>query len=154
VRVKTENVSAVHLFIPAFGDSALFKKAAGLKTIEIDGASFPLRPIDGMAGIQGYYYKVGGKWGGKPPADGLRKRHGLQGPIDDAFMDRFVMVKPTGRPMNSKTADWAEKEFQHATDHWRKQFRGDAPVKKDIEVTREDILYSNLVLWGDPMSNA
>ena len=27
----------------------------------------------------------------------LRKRHGLQGPIDDAFMDSFLIVKPTGK---------------------------------------------------------
>ncbi len=82
------------------------------------------------------------------------KKSGLQGPIDDAFMDAFVMVKPTGRPMNSKTAEWAEKEMKHAADHWRKQFRGDAPMKKDTEVTDADIANSNLVLWGDPMSNS
>ena len=28
--------------------------------------------------------------------DGLRKKHGLQGPIDDAFMERFLFVRPTG----------------------------------------------------------
>ena len=28
--------------------------------------------------------------GDRPSADGLAKRHGLQGPIDDAFMDSFV----------------------------------------------------------------
>ena len=31
---------------------------------------------------------------GGPPA-GLVKRHGLQGPIDDALMDSFVFVTPT-----------------------------------------------------------
>ena len=37
----------------------------------------------------------GGSWAGLSlPA---AKRPSLQGPIDDAFMDRFVMVKPTGR---------------------------------------------------------
>ncbi len=44
--------------------------------------------------------------------------------------------------------------MKHATDHWRKQFRGDAPVKDDTEITDADIANSNLVLWGDPMSNA
>ena len=27
----------------------------------------------------------------------LRKRHDLQGPIDDAFMDSFLMVRPPAR---------------------------------------------------------
>ena len=37
--------------------------------------------------------------GSRSPSDDdgtLRKRHGLQGPIDDAFMDSFLMVRPTG----------------------------------------------------------
>ncbi len=102
-------------------------------------------------------YKKGadGKWTERASFDaGLHKIHGLQGPIDDAFMDSFVMVKPTGRPMNSKTAEWAEKEMKHAAEHWRKQFRGDAPVKADTEIKDEDIKNNNLILWGDPMSNA
>lgn len=154
VRIKTQNVSSVRIMIPAFGENSLFAQAKGLKTAEIDGVSFPLPEIDGMAGIQAQFYKVGGKWGTKPEAATPRKRHGLQGPIDDAFMDQFVMVKPTGRPMHAKTADWVAKEMKHATDHWRKQFRGDAPVKNDTDITRDDMLFGNLVLWGDPMSNA
>ena len=44
--------------------------------------------------------------------------------------------------------------MKHAVDHWRQQFRGDAPVKNDTEITDDDIANSNLVLWGDPSSNA
>jgi hypothetical protein len=83
----------------------------------------------------------------------LRKRHGLQGPIDDAFMDRFIMVAPTGTPMHEKTGEWVKAEMAHAIDHWRRQFRGEAIVKKDSETTDADIAASNLVLWGDPASN-
>ncbi len=83
-----------------------------------------------------------------------RKTHGLQGPIDDAFMDRFLMVRPTGQPLNEKVGTWAAGEMKHAVEHWRKQFRGDAPVKDDSAVTAEDIASSNLILWGDPSSNA
>src|SRR3546814_8520758 len=36
---------------------------------------------------------------------------------------------------------------------WRQQFRGDARVKKDTEITEADIAQHNLVLWGDPQSN-
>jgi len=83
----------------------------------------------------------------------LRKTHGLQGPIDDAFMDSFIMVRPTGRAMNEKTGAWAVSEMNHAIDHWRRQFRGDAPVKDDSKVTDEDIADNNLILWGDSQSN-
>jgi hypothetical protein len=85
--------------------------------------------------------------------DTLRKRHGLQGPIDDAFMDSFLMVKPTGEPINEKVGVWAKGEMNHAIDHWRKQFRGEARVKNDDAVTDEDVAAHNLILWGDPSSN-
>ena len=49
-----------------------------------------------------------------PPAGtyipSLAKRHGLQGPIDDAFMDSFLMVHPTGQPLNEKVGTWAAAE--------------------------------------------
>ena len=88
------------------------------------------------------------------PATGLRKRHGLQGPIDDAFMDSFLMVRPTGQAANPKIGNWVAREMDHAITHWRQQFRGDARVKGDSEVNEEDIARHNLVLWGDPSSNA
>jgi hypothetical protein len=83
----------------------------------------------------------------------LAKRPGLQGPIDDAFLDSFLMVRPTGTPLNDKVGKWAAGEMAHATEHWRKQFRGDAPIKDDTAISDEDIASHNLVLWGDPQSN-
>jgi hypothetical protein len=89
----------------------------------------------------------------RAPDKGLHKRHGLQGPIDDAFLDRFLMVRPTGKPLHERSAAWVKAEMQHALDNWRSQFRGDAPVKDDTAVTDDDIAGSNLILWGDPSSN-
>jgi hypothetical protein len=96
-----------------------------------------------------------GKWQRVDSADDgkLAKRHGLQGPIDDAFLDRFVMLRPTGKPLNDKVGAWAKAEMEHAIDHWRRQFRGDAIQRDDTNVTESDIADSNLVLWGDPSSN-
>ena len=79
---------------------------------------------------------------GKPPG-GLAKRPGLQGPIDDAFMDSFLMVQPTGTPMNEKLGAWTERERKFAVEQWRKQFRGDAPMKLDTAVTDADIAANN-----------
>lgn len=83
----------------------------------------------------------------------LCKRPGLQGPIDDAFMDSFLMVRPTGRPMHESVGRWAASELAHATNEWRRQFRGLARVKDDSAVSEEDIHNHHLVLWGDPSSN-
>ena len=83
----------------------------------------------------------------------LQKLHGLQGPIDDAFMDSFIMVRPTGKPMNGQTGAWVQSEMAHAIEHWRRQFRGEARVKDDAAIDENDIASSNLVLWGDPSSN-
>ena len=91
-----------------------------------------------------------------PPVPGttLAKRHDLQGPIDDAFMDRFVFVTPTGQPKSAKLGEWVKQEETRAIEHWRRQFRGEAPVKNDNAITDADIATSNLILWGDPASNA
>jgi len=98
--------------------------------------------------------KLGEEWGLADPAtEGIRKRHGLQGPIDDAFMDSFLMVRPTGKPQKGAVGEWVAKEMNHAITHWRQQFRGDARVKDDRNVSDEDIANHNLVLWGDPASN-
>jgi len=104
-----------------------------------------------------HFTKTAGKWAVSPVADdaagALAKRPGLQGPIDDAFFDSFLMVRPTGAPLNDNVGQWAATEMGHAIDHWRKQFRGTAPTRADVEITDEDIASHNLVLWGDPQSN-
>ena len=41
--------------------------------------------------------------------------------------------------MNEKVGQWADAEMKHAIDHWRRQFRGDARVKDDKDVTDADI---------------
>jgi hypothetical protein len=83
----------------------------------------------------------------------LFKTHGVQGPIDDAFLDSFIMVRPTGKPLNETVGKWAQAEMAHAVAHWRSQFRGDARVRDDKDVNDADIANSNLILWGDPSSN-
>jgi dienelactone hydrolase len=85
---------------------------------------------------------------------GLRKRPNLQGPIDDAFMDSFVFVRPS-KPCASPQVDaWVKAELERAIFEWRRQFRGQARVKLDKDITDADIAGSNLVLWGDPTANS
>ncbi|MFT4587717.1 MAG: hypothetical protein ACI8QF_001813, partial [Limisphaerales bacterium] len=85
----------------------------------------------------------------------ITKVHGLQGPIDDAFLDSFLMVAPTGKPIAPQSAtDWIAAEMQDAGYQWMMQFRGRPRVKPDNRVTDDDIRNHNLILWGDPGSNA
>jgi hypothetical protein len=84
---------------------------------------------------------------------GLHKVHGLQGPIDDAFLDSFIFVTPTGTPLAPGVAPWVAAEEKRAVAEWRRQFRGEAQVRDDKDITDAEIAASNLVLWGDPGSN-
>lgn len=84
----------------------------------------------------------------------LVKKNGLCGPVDDAFMDAFVFVKPTKAGWNEKVDAWTRAELERAAFEWRRQFRGDAPNKDDVAINDADIAANNLVLWGDPASNA
>lgn len=95
-------------------------------------------------------------WGtiGDNAREPLAKRHNLQGPIDDAFMDSFLFVTPSAACRNQAVDTWVKSEQQHAISHWRLQMRGDARVKADSDVTDYDIAHHNLVLWGDPAANS
>ena len=79
---------------------------------------------------------------------------GLSGPIDDAFMEPFVFVRPTGKPLNAAVGRWSAQELAHAIKMWRDIFRADVPVKDDTAITADDLANKHLILWGDPSSNA
>ncbi len=84
---------------------------------------------------------------------GLRKRPRQQGPIDDAFMDPFLVVEPTGKHWHSTTKRWVDFELEHFVSRWRGVMRGDVRRKKDVDVTAEDLQKFHVILWGDPSSN-
>jgi hypothetical protein len=73
--------------------------------------------------------------------------------VDDAFLDSFIFVSPTGVALSPGVAPWIAAEEKHAIAEWRRQFRGEAQVRDDKDITDADIAASNLVLWGDPGSN-
>jgi len=151
-QIKTKNISALTLAIPS-GLCPLDIHKKPMVEIDEDVVDAP-QPLSDRSWIA-HFRKVDGKWAVAPPDDAgtLRKRHSLQGPIDDAFMDSFVMVRPTGPELNQKVGKWATTEMRHAIDHWRRQFRGEARVKDDKDITETDIAAHNLILWGDASSN-
>ena len=150
--VGTENVSA---FTLSFGPGDCPTSLLAGPSVLIDRQLTDLAPVQSDRSWSASFRKgEKGTWEEvKAQEPGLRKRHGLQGPIDDAFLDRFLMVRPTGQAQHPKTAAWVKTEMRYALDHWRTQFRGDAPVKDDRDVSDEDMASSNLILWGDPASN-
>jgi poly(3-hydroxybutyrate) depolymerase len=98
-----------------------------------------------------------GRWAclgtlGQVPLDG--KRPGLQGPIDDAFTGPFLCVRGTGKPWNPAVQAWSEASLKRFAYEWARYFRGDLPVKDDTDVTEADVRGRNLILFGDPGSNA
>ena len=160
VRVRVQNVSAFTLSMPSGAcplDATITPRVLIYEWQDKPQARHIVEaaPVLSDRSWTAHFRKVDGKWQAvASPDDGvLRKRHGLQGPIDDAFMDSFLMVRPTGQPMNERVGTWTAAEMAHAVAHWRRQFRGEARVKRDTEVSDADIAGSNLVLWGDPSSN-
>ncbi|MDR3403896.1 MAG: prolyl oligopeptidase family serine peptidase [Chthoniobacter sp.] len=154
--LKTKNVAAFTIQLPP-GPAPLDKTHP--PRVVIDD-----QELVGPAVKEGWtasFEKSGGKWRlGMPDpkatlgnAPTLTKHHGLQGPIDDAFMDSFVFVRPTGQALNDKVGAWAQSELDLAIAGWRRVFRGDARVKDDTAITADDMANANLVLWGDPGSN-
>jgi len=109
--------------------------------------------LDGRNKTGTQFHKENGQWQDGPLTQ-PHKRPGVCGPIDHAFMSRFLFVRPTGQPLNAAVGAWTQAEMKHATTEWRRVFRGETPVKDDIAVTTADIADANLILWGDPSSNA
>ena len=152
VTVTTSNVTA---FTLEMGPGGCPLDAGHAPAVTIDGQKLTA-PVPGSdRSWLARFRKSGEQWSladNAAPA-GLHKVHGLQGPIDDAFMDSFVFVTPTGTPLAPAVAHWVAAEQKRAIAEWRRQFRGEAQVREDKDVTDADIAASNLVLWGDPGSN-
>lgn len=96
--------------------------------------------------------KRDGQWSWGEPS-GSAKRPGLQGPIDDAFMSRFLVIPPERAPSDPKVARWVEFELNHFRDRWRALMRGELPELEARDLDSDDIRDANLILWGDPESN-
>ncbi len=153
VQITTLNVAALTLEMPS-GQCPLDNSRR--PTVVIDKQEVAATPIQSDRSWTAHFRKRDGKWAMAESTEenGLSKHHALQGPIDDAFMSSFVFVRPTGKAMNDKVAAWSASEMNHATTQWRAMFRGEARIKDDTAITEADIANSNLILWGDPSSNA
>jgi S-formylglutathione hydrolase FrmB len=148
LHLKTQNVAALQLARDVSDD------------VVIDGAKLKLNSAaEGL--LPGVYYVKGSKeWYGLtynesrefPNNRDFRKRHNLQGPIDDAFMEPFVCVRGTGKPWSQNQQAWANWTLERFGREYDKWLRGRVPVADDVDVDPLT-LNKNLILFGDPGSN-
>lgn len=151
IAVTTSGVTAFSL---DFGSGGCPLDLARQPVIAIDGQKLTAPAPMSDRSFTAHFRKSGTQWTvGVTDQPGLHKVHGLQGPIDDAFLSSFLFVSPTGTPASPEVAKWTASEEQRAIREWRRQFRGDAPVKDDRDITDADIAANNLILWGDPANN-
>lgn len=152
VKATTKGITAFTLdFGPGGAPFAVDSKVM----VQVDGMTLSAPAPMSDRSLRVHLRQAGGRWMvvNTTEAKGLQKMHRLQGPIDDAFLDSFIFVVPTGAPIQPRVGEHLQREQERAIREWRKQFRGDARVKTDTEITESDIASANLVLWGDPGSN-
>jgi len=147
ITLKTTNISALSL------DPSVLSTVINLTKpiiIHIDGISILLKQLSQQKALS--FHQENKKWAMGITKPEVVKKHGLQGPVDDAFMSAFIVVRPTGKSRNELFDKWSKSELERFLIQWRRQFRGDAIVKDDINITPTD-MSSNLIVFGDAESN-
>ncbi|MCS6866791.1 MAG: alpha/beta hydrolase-fold protein [Gemmataceae bacterium] len=125
-------------------------------TIDGQESAIPAHPTPSLLFLE----KQDGKWS---IADRdkwlkqLRKRAsdngGLQGPIDDAFMARFLAVPPASAGWNERFDRFTTATLQQFAALWDRYFRGRLPLAEAASINADLIAQNNLILFGDPASN-
>jgi hypothetical protein len=119
-------------------------------TIAIDGQNVSTKDVK-PGGEFPLLSKINGKWSiGTHREDYLVKRPELQGPIDDAFISRFVVVKPSTDGFTAATDKHAIASIDQFAGVWDKYFRGKLPIREEQAINKSE---ENLILFGDPQSN-
>ena len=155
--MNTQNVTALTLDFPAGQCSARAScKPSESSSMDIRRAAQRSRRRDRSWRV--HLSKIGDKW-----------KLGRARAVDDATCEAPRPARPDRRRVHGlvrlrhahrhglESEAWASgspASWSAPSTEWRRQFRGDAPQKKDTEVTDDDIAKNNLVLWGDPSSNA
>jgi pimeloyl-ACP methyl ester carboxylesterase len=137
--IKTTNVTRLVL-----------RETTSAREINIDGQALKV-----LSAPEITLNKADGKWAVAESGvwAGLHKTHALQGPIDDAFLDPFLLVRPTGKPWNDGVNQQALRTMARFDNLWGRFFRGHPFVKDDTDVTEADFAKYHVVLFGDPGSN-
>jgi hypothetical protein len=87
-----------------------------------------------------------------PRSGALRKRQGLSGPLSDAFYESFLVV--LGTQASEAELEAARREADAIRAFGSRGARYWTPMKKDSEVTSEDISRYHLIPVGTARSNS
>jgi len=138
IRVSTTNIDALTL---RMDDSPAAKSGP----LVVDGTAIPPTLANGVV----HLYKTGQAWSvGEWKSEGLAKRHGLQGPMDDAFNTSFMAVYGEGdRDLAIAELDAVRNPAGVLDIH------GDFPMKAAAKVTPADVASKSLILFGTPETN-
>jgi len=120
----------------------------GCESLTVDETRIPLpkgAKLDLVRKKSGWFLEDG--------AQQPRKSPGLQGPIDDAFMDRFIVTLGRGKPQNPLAQKQAESLLEEFRTEWVKYMRGDFPFVEENAITQEMLKSAHLVVFGDPSSS-
>ncbi len=85
-----------------------------------------------------------------PPDLSGRKRRGVEGPVEDVFRDRFVLVYGTADPGWQRAT---KEEAERFASEWERRYGGACQVVADSELKEDLAKESNLVLFGGPRAN-
>jgi hypothetical protein len=140
LRVDTTNIDALTLRLGA----APLPKGKPLALV-VDGRELTRGDLGEVVSL----IKQSGTWAVGPWKPGvLEKRHGLQGPIGDAFNARFLAV------YGEADRDLAIAELDAIRNPpGPLDIHGDFPMKPAAKLNAEDIEAANLILFGTPESN-
>jgi hypothetical protein len=142
LKVATTNLDAITLRL---GDAGV--PLDGTVPLTVDGAAIPARALAPTLHLS----RAGGAWRAVARAD-VRpdaKRHGVQGPIGDAFNAKFLAVYGEGdRELAIAELDAIRNPPS------RLAINGEFPMKPAAKVTAGDIGSSHLVLFGSTKTNA
>jgi len=145
ITVTTTNVARFSLHLGA----PLLDLAEPLKVV-VDGvASF-----DGRVASDGVVRLAwdGTQWAPAGLPAGLEKNPQVGGPIEHAFMQRFLVVCGTAGDERENLVN--RRMTQQLAEKWKRWGREmPARVKMDWEVTDQDLAESNLICFGGPSSN-
>jgi enterochelin esterase-like enzyme len=133
--VTTTNIDALTLRVPGTEASLI-----------VDGRQVHPEPLPETVHLS----RQSGIWRiGEPARTEGAKRHGVQGPIGDAFNSKFLAVYGEGdRDLAIAELDAIRNPPGPLT------IAGDFPMKEAGKVTAEDVKSSNLILFGAPASNS
>jgi hypothetical protein len=156
IRLKAQNVDSLRLDFTDRG----WPLHNGQIRLEINDQIFagptatsdqPLR-ID-LVEHDGQWYELDPSEDSAEAAEALRKRPGLQGPIDDALTGPFLFVLPSRPCRHGAVERFVQHETQWARDAWQRIMRGDDRIVLDTELTAEQIASHHLICFGDFTGN-